>query len=125
MIKLEKSLNAWGTSAFNDVLKKEIEQLDAQCLPLQQGLSYSSYTSGDDFSVMIISVNEDNSFLHVKAGVFYSGVIAGCNCADDPTPVPEQNEYCEIMLDISKTTGQTGVTLPDVQSPSENESSGT
>jgi hypothetical protein len=117
MIKLEKSLNAWGVPGFNDILKKEIENLDAQYLPLQQGLSHSSYATDNDFNVMIISVHEDDSFLHVKAGVFYSGVIAGCNCADDPTPVPEQSEYCEILLDISKTTAQAETTLLDEQTP--------
>ena len=111
MIKLAKSLNAWGTPGFNDILKKEIESLDAKYLPLQLGLSYSSHATNNDFSTMIISAGEDDSFLHVKAGVFYSGVIAGCSCADDPTPVPEQSEYCEILIDIVKTTAEARITL--------------
>jgi len=111
MIKLEKSLTAWGTPVFNDILKKEIESLDAKYLPLQQGLSYSSYATNSDFNIMIISTREDDNFLYVKAGVFYSGVIAGCSCADDPTPVPEQSEYCEISVDIVKTTAEAGITL--------------
>ena len=115
MIKLAKSLNAWGTPGFNDILKKEIESLDAQYLPLQQGLSYSSHATNSDFNIMIISAHEDDSFLHVKAGVFYSGVIAGCSCADDPTPVPEQSEYCEISVDIRKTSAQTSISLPGKQ----------
>ena len=115
MIKLAKSLNAWGTPGFNDILKKEIESLDAKYLPLQQGLSYSSHATNGDFNIMIISAHEDDSFLHVKAGVFYSGVIAGCSCADDPTPVPEQSEYCEILVDIRKTSAQTSISLPDKQ----------
>ena len=111
MIKLAKSLNAWGTPGFNDILKNEIQSLDAKYLPLQQGLSYSSHATNSDFSIMIISTHEDDSFLHVKAGVFYSGVIAGCSCADDPTPVPEQSEYCEILIDIVKTTAEARITL--------------
>lgn len=113
MIKLTKSLGAWGTPAFNDVLKKEIECLDAQYLPLQQGLSHSSYATDTDFSVMIINTREENDFLHVKAGIFFSGVIAGCSCADDPTPVPEQSEYCEILVDIKKTSAETCISLPE------------
>jgi len=111
MIKLAKSLNAWGTPGFNNTLKKEIESLDAKYLPLQQGLSYSSHATNSDFNIMIISTREDDSFLHVKAGVLYSGVIAGCSCADDPTSVPEQSEYCEILIDIVKTTAEARITL--------------
>jgi hypothetical protein len=117
MIKLAKSLNAWGTPGFNNILKREIESLDAKYLPLQQGLSYSSHATNSDFNIMIISAHEDDSFLHVKAGVFYSGVIAGCSCADDPTPIPEQSEYCEILLDIMKISAQTRITLLSNQTP--------
>ncbi|MFQ5644344.1 MAG: hypothetical protein ACE5FQ_11695 [Thiogranum sp.] len=113
MTRLEKSLHAWGTPVFNDVLKNEIEQLDVQALPLQRGLSRSSYVTGGDFSAMIISAREDDDALHVKAGVFYSGVIAGCGCCDDPTPVPEQSEYCEILLAIDRQTASTRITLAD------------
>jgi len=113
MTRLANSLDAWGTPEFNDILKNEIENLDAQDLPLQQGLVHSSYATDTDFRAIIISAREDYDFLYVKAGIFYSGIVAGCNCADDPTPVPEQSEYIEISLDIRKTTGETRINLLD------------
>lgn len=111
MIRLTKTLNAWGTPAFEDILKEEIEQLDAEQLPLQQGLSTSSYALDNKLKVRIISVSEDASFIHAKVGIFYTGIIAGCSCTDDPTPINENNEYCEVQLDINKTTAETAVTL--------------
>ena len=42
MIRLTNTLNAWGTPDFKDIFKKEIEQMDAEQLPLQQGLSTGS-----------------------------------------------------------------------------------
>jgi len=113
MTRLANSLNAWGTPEFNDILKNEIEHLDAQVLPLQQGLVHSSYATNTEFKTIVISAREDDDFLHVKAGIFYSGIVAGCNCADDPTPVPEQSEYCEIALEIRKTTAETRISLLD------------
>ena len=113
MIKLPNSLSAWGTPGFKDVLKQEIEQLDAECLPLQQGLSVSSYVTDRPFQAMIISVSEAAGLIRVKAGFFYTGVIAGCSCADDPTPVDEMNEYCVAQLDIDRVTGETAVQLLD------------
>lgn len=113
MFILEKSLNAWGTADFNQVLKHELERLDAKYLPLQQALSYSSHAITDHFSVSILAVSDDRDSLRAKVGIFYSGVVAGCNCADDPTPIDEQNEYCEISLLINKSTGQTIISLLD------------
>lgn len=111
MIQLTKSLHAWGTPDFEEILKAEIKQMSAAQLPLQQGLSTSSYALDDKLNVRIISVSEEANFIHAKAGIFYTGIIAGCSCADDPTPVEEQNEYCEVQLDIHKVTGETAVAL--------------
>ena len=111
MIRLTKTLNAWGTPDFKDILKKEIEQMGADQLPLQQGLSTGSYAIDSKLNAMIIGVSEGADFIYVKAGIFYSGVIAGCSCADDPTPVNEESEYCVVRLDINKSTAETTATL--------------
>jgi hypothetical protein len=111
MIRLSKSLNAWGTPEFRVVLKQEIEQLDAGLLPLQQGLSVSSYVTDQPVQAMIIGVSEEAGLIQVKVGIFYTGVIAGCNCADDPTPVDEQSEYCVVQFGIDRTTAETTVIL--------------
>ena len=111
MIRLIKSLSTWGTSGFRDVLKKEIEQLDADQFPLQQGLSAGNYAIGDKFTMMILGTSEDENFIHAKAGIFYHSIIAGCSCADDPTPISELNEYCEVQFEIDKKTAETTVSL--------------
>lgn len=111
MIRLTKSLNAWGSPCFKEVLKQEIEQLDGQQLPLQQGLTVSSHVTDRPIQVMILSVTEEPARIGIKAGILYTGVIAGCNCADDPSPIDEQNEYCVVQLDIDRMTAQTTVTL--------------
>ena len=111
MIRLTKTLDAWGTPGFKDILKREIEQMDAGQLPLQQGLSTGSYAIDGNLNAMIIGVSEAAGFIRVKAGIFYSGIIAGCSCADDPTPVNEHSEYCEVQLDINKLTAETTIAL--------------
>ena len=111
MIQLSKALNAWGTSEFKAVLKLEIARLGVAELPLQQGLSTSSYASTEPITAMIINVAEMEKIIRVKAGIFYRGVIGGCSCVDDPTPANENNEYCEVHLDIDKGTAATSVVL--------------
>jgi len=111
MIRLTKALAAWGCPDFADTLKKELEQLNAEQLPLQQGLATSSHALDNNLSAMIIRVGDDAASIQVRAGIFYSGIIAGCSCADDPTPIDEQSEYCEVRLEINKTTAETTITL--------------
>ena len=111
MIELQKALSAWGSADFRKVLKTEIEQLPSDCLPLQEGMSHSSYVSEEPFKAMIIDVREENDIIYAKVGIFYSGIIAGCSCADDPTPVDSQPEYCLLCLNIDKQSAGTQVSL--------------
>jgi len=110
-IQLSRTLAALGSPDFKAVLKAEIEQLDAESLPLQQGLSQSSYACDEDIKVVVISVVETATVINVTAGVFYSGIIAGCSCADDPTPVDACPEYCEIRIDIDTQTANAIISL--------------
>jgi hypothetical protein len=113
MIRLPKSVAAWGKPEFNGVLRNELGELGARQLPLQQGLSSGSHALDSRVEAMIISSSDDAGRIHVRAGIFYSSIIAGCSCADDPTPVDEHAEYCEVILVIDKATGETVVTLPE------------
>jgi len=111
MLRLPETLNAWGSSNFRDVFKQEVEKLGGQDLPLQQGLAASSHVSDRPIQVMILSIAEEPECIRVRAGIFYTGVIAGCNCADDPSPIDEQNEYCVVQFVIDKTSSESIVSL--------------
>lgn len=111
MIRLLDALKAWKTPDFERVLKDEIQKIDVALLPLQEGLSLSSYVSGSDISAVILNVTETPDVIRAKTGVFYAGINAGSCCADDPTPLCEQTEYCEVQFDIDKRTAETAVTL--------------
>ena len=114
MIRLIEVLDAWGTPDFSETLRAAIEAMDASQLPLQQGLATTSHALDAGLKAMIIGFSEEPQVIRAKAGIFYSGIIAGCSCADDPTPVDEQHEYCEVRLDIDKETAETRITLlPD------------
>jgi hypothetical protein len=61
--------------------------------------------------VLLLRAWEADGRLWAKLGVFYAGLIAGCSCADDPTPPEAQNEYCELAVAIDPTTAEAEVTL--------------
>lgn len=110
-IRLTASTQAWGTPEFRATLKREIEALDPGLLPLQQGLSASSYALDDKVTAVLVSSDEAAGRIRARMGLFYFGVIAGCSCADDPTPVEPQNEYCEIDLTIDRADGEATIRL--------------
>ena len=109
-LQLPATLTAWGTADFPDVLKGELAAL-ARELPLQQALSNSSAVASDKVEVMLIAHEADADHIRAKVGVFFSGIVAGCNCADDPTPLETQNEYCELWLDIDRWTAEASVRI--------------
>lgn len=111
MIRFDKALAAWGTPGFAVSLKQAIEQLDADQLPLQQGLSTGNYVADTPFTALINSVAEAEEAIRVRAGIFYQSVTGGCSCADDPTPAGENTEYCEVQLDIDKATAAVTIVL--------------
>ena len=111
MIKLPEACNAWSTTEFATTLKHEIESLDSADLPLQQALTQTSVVSNEGFSVVVLNASAGNDIIHVKAGIFYSGIIAGCSCADDPTPVDTLTEYCEVQFTIDRETTEAVITL--------------
>lgn len=110
---LPRSLAAWGSSAFAAVLKDELEAQDVVCLPLQRGLSTGSVVLDDGFSVMVLAMIERADVVGARLGVFFSSIVAGCSCADDPSPVEAQNEYCELNLVIDRATAAASATLAD------------
>lgn len=113
-IRLPASAAAWGTPAFAATLKSELEQLLPGQLPLQQGLSSTSVALEDDVQIMVIRAAEEAGAIQAKVGVFYTGILAGCSCANDPTPTEPQNEYCELAVTIDpRTTEATAKLVAD------------
>jgi len=111
MINLPKSLDAWGSPDFEKILCNEVEEIDAGLFPFQQGLSRGSYVTSTKFKTMLIHIDDETKNLRVKLGIFYTAIIAGCSCADDPTPIDELAEYCEVELFIDKVSAEATINL--------------
>lgn len=108
---LRKSPAAWGSEEFKSIFTHEILQLGLDALPLQQALNSGSYALADDIKIMLNHTDTQGDILIVRAGIFYNSVIAGCNCADDPSAVDTQSEYCEVEFLINRHTAETDIRL--------------
>lgn len=105
MPRLFQTARAYGTPEFESTLKREIAALGPDVLGLQRGLTSGSVSLGKDLGVMLLGVSESADAIRIRAGIFFTSVLSGCACADDPTPENENSEYCEIEVEIHRSTG--------------------
>lgn len=101
---------AASLEGFKLTLQQELAALAAR-LPLHLGMSQGSFPLTDDVQVMLLSVRRGPGRIEAKVGVFFRAVIAGCSCADDPTPLDEVQEYCEFVLHIDPHDGKAELRL--------------
>jgi len=110
-ILLEKSCQAWDSPAFEETFKREVQALDAQQLQLHRAMQHGNHPGTRAPSVILLGSRGDQRSIEIRAGVLFSSVIGGCNCADDPSPLDEINEYCEMTFHIDRVSGETRIDL--------------
>ncbi|MFI9654417.1 hypothetical protein ABGV17_06765 [Guyparkeria sp. GHLCS8-2] len=93
------------------IFKAELAALPADDLPLQQGMAHGSVAKGDALSAMVIGSEIDSSQVRIRAGLFFASVVAGCACTNDPTPMNDESEYCEVEFVIERPGGAARVRL--------------
>lgn len=112
MIPMPRTRAAWDSADLDPVARAELQALSDH-LPLQQALCHSDRVTDQPPSVLILARRRTPDSLQLRVGVFYTGVIAGSCCADDPGPLQEITEYCQLQLDIDPATGVASITLLD------------
>ncbi len=116
-LTLTRSAAAWNRPTFRSTLIDEMQTLgpDHPALHplLQAGLRQTSAVADDALAVHLLSSREQEGRILVQLGIFYAGIIAGCSCADDPSPIDTTTEHCELLLDIDLATGRARATLCD------------
>jgi hypothetical protein len=109
MLDFSSVVKAWGSPDFQARFKAAVEQLSHGQLPLQQALAHTSSVSDEPFTAVVISCDADDDILYINAAIFFSGIVAGCSCADDPTPLEPQLENCLLQFDIDRQSGAASV----------------
>ncbi|MFK5892405.1 MAG: glucosamine--fructose-6-phosphate aminotransferase [Pseudomonadota bacterium] len=103
MGQLPKSLNAFGSSRFNQIVKQELATFKSAEFPLHQATTQGGLVDDKQISVSVLSSIEKEKDIQVKLSVFFDEIVGGCSCGDPPMQV---NNYCELLLAINKETAQ-------------------
>ena len=99
--RFASALQDWGTPRFDQTLKNEIEALQAACLPLSRGTGLGGRIDGTDLTVTIFSTLENGQSLQARVGVFFTEIVGGCSCGDEPFSQPA---YCLLKVIIDRQT---------------------
>jgi hypothetical protein len=103
MLKLSDSLEKCQPGSIDKVLKRELESLPAGSLPLEKCINRCGIIDDSNISVTVINTREYVSGIQARIGVFFTEIVAGCVCGDEPTP---ENAYCEMLISIDRSTGE-------------------
>ncbi len=110
-MQLTKALKHWGNTDFEKALKAELENLPTGTLPLQQATSQGGIVDDSNISASIFSCEEYDNEIRIRAGIFFTEIVAGCNCNDPPM---ETNAYCLLTISIDIVNASTRITIiPD------------
>ncbi|EGV15873.1 hypothetical protein [Thiocapsa marina] len=100
--KLCDSVDAFGSPAFAEVLSRELLALPDGVLPIagEQGGLIDPTSLG----VTLLSSRATAERIEVAVGVFFTEIVGGCSCGDEPFGV---NSYKELRLRIERVDGAT------------------
>jgi len=108
LIQLENILEHLNNPQFPHAIKQTLENLPAGSLPLEKATTQGGMIDDNKISVGILNYKKDGPIIQVKFSVFFTEIIGGCNCHDDPV---EANAYCEMLAHIKADSGITSFTL--------------
>jgi hypothetical protein len=94
------SVGAFGTPAFAAVLRGELLALTEGVLPIagEQGGLIDPASLG----LTLLSSRADAERIEVAVGVFFTEIVGGCSCGDEPFGV---SGYTELRIRIERTDG--------------------
>ncbi len=98
---LPQTLAAWPDGDLLSALNSELADADPGWLALERLMRHGNHVVGRP-RFMILGSQADDKRLTLRLGVFFQSLVAGCACADDPTPEEPIEEYGEVWLHIDR-----------------------
>jgi hypothetical protein len=108
MPRFPAALTAWGSDAFGRVLKEEVESLSPGTLPLHLGVLQGGFVDDSDIAATVLTSREDEGSILVDVGIFFTEIVGGCSCGDEPEAI---NSYCRLRIRIDKSSAEAHIGL--------------
>ena len=86
-----------------DCLAMALQELPPGSLPLRAGCNQGGLVDDSDIKVSVLSVTRGTDRVSARVGIFFSELVGGCNCNDDPVVA---NAYCLLEVTFGRGDGQ-------------------
>jgi hypothetical protein len=101
-VRLPIGIAAAGSARFEQSLSAALRALPPGTLPLQAGCSQGGMVDDSNIAATVLGVERQTDPVLARVGVFFTEVVGGCNCNEDPVEV---NAYCLLEVRIDCATG--------------------
>lgn len=103
-INLRHCLDTTDATELKRRLGAALGRLPTGALPLQHGCDQGGLVDDQAVSASVLGFEQTAGHLTARVGVFFTEVVGGCNCNDDPL---QTNAYCVVEVRIDRATGAT------------------
>ena len=97
-----KCLEAKDSSDLAQELCSTLKALPSGTLPLEAGCDQGGMVDDRDIAATVLGIEQTADHILARVGVFFTEVVGGCNCNEDPLEV---NAYCLLEVRIDSATG--------------------
>lgn len=104
MTRLSRARDSWAGADFATVLRDELQALGGDGLPLHLGVNEGGMVDASRVQVTVIRSAADPAEIRATVGLFFTEVVGGCSCGDEPEAKPV---YCEMQLHIDRGSAET------------------
>ncbi|HIB28239.1 MAG TPA: hypothetical protein EYO47_03070 [Candidatus Thioglobus sp.] len=102
-----QALDSWDTDDFARVFKQTFNALSLKDLPLMDCCTHSGVIDEASIESTILTSSATQKTISLKIGVFFSEILSGCACSDDPSQAMIlENSYCELLVEINRSDAQ-------------------
>lgn len=109
-MQLHQALKRWDTADFEVSLKAELENLPTGSLPLHLATSQGGIVDDSRITASILNSEADDNEIKIRVSVFFTEIIAGCNCSDPPL---EANGYGLLLVQLDSNSGEASFSVID------------
>ena len=110
MVTYTQSIQNFQSDIFKHDFKYFIENISPGILPLFKCTSQGGIVDESNISASVLSITESFDTINVKTAIFFTEIVGGCNCADDPVSV---NAYGELVIGINKLSKEVSFSVID------------
>ena len=100
--RLRECIDIEDTRDLEHCLVSAIKALPRGSLPLQACCEQGGLADDHVISVSLLDMQHGRERIVARVGVFFTEVVGGCNCHDDPL---EANRYCVLEVVIARPHG--------------------